>query len=319
MMDNNNMNEVLVDTTVDSVDNVSVKRADLTEAVRATALLADLTISLWSGERTDKTVGEKVRVDAGAVGNTGKYIKNLLAGCDTELKDLKSAYMSARASHYQLTLPWVSNPAAQRQTGPRLLPNMLFDRYLTEMSKLRRVARARRDAFVDQYPSLVQRAMANLGGMARQEDYPDPEMVRESFKLTFDFAPIPSSTGFQGLPDGMLDKLGEQLRERQLKAVSVSQGAMWERVREAVGHLAERLGDPAALFKVNTIDGVRELVTLLPGFNCAGDPRVTTVVNDIERMLDGISPKMLRQSQDTRADVTRQAKAINDKLSRWGL
>ena len=302
-------------------DDEAVTRADLTEAVRATALLADLTISLWSGERTDRKVGDKIKEDAGAIGNTGKYIKNLLAGCDTELKDVKAAYMAARAAHYELTLPWVSKPltSLQRQQGPRLLPNMLFDKYLTEMSKLRRTAIGKRDNFVLMYPDLVLRAQANLAGMAAPEDYPDQEEIRESFKLSFDFLPIPSAGAFQGLPDGMLERLGKQLKARQLSAVHTAQADMWDRVKDVVGKMIERLDDPTATFKVNTIDNVRELVTLLPGFNCAGDDRVNTVVSDIDRMLDGITPKMLRQSQEARADVARQAKAINNKLAQWGL
>jgi len=297
----------------------AIKREDLTEAVRATALLADLTISLWSGERTDRGLSDKIRAAEGAVGNTGRYLKNLLAGCDTELKDVKASYMAARAAHYQLTLPWVSNPTAQRQSGPRLLPNMLFDRYLTEMSKLRRSAQGKRDNFILEYPRLVAQAQSNLAGMAKAEDYPDQEEIRSSFKLTFDFIPIPSSGAFQGLPDGMLERLGNQLRQRQLRAVETSQAAMWERVREAVSHMIERLDDPAAIFKVNSIDNVRELITLLPGFNYAGDARVTTVVEDIDRMLDGITPKMLRQSQEARADVARQAKVLTSKMDQWGL
>ena len=76
---------------------------------------------------------------------------------------------------------------------------------------------------------------------------------------------------------------------------------MWERVREAVGHLIERLEDPDRIFKVNTIESVRELVTLLPGFNTTNDPRVTPVVTAIERMLKGIGPeKAARKSGHAR-------------------
>jgi len=306
-------------TATDAPVDDTLRREDLTEAVRATALLADLTIHLWSGERTDRALSDKIKNAEGAVGNTGRYLKNLLAGCDVELKDVKASYMAARAAHYQLTLPWVSNATSQRQQGPRLLPNMLFDRYLNEMSKLRRAAIGKRDNFVLEYPRLVAQAQNNLAGMAKPEDYPDQEEIRASFKLSFDFLPIPSAGAFQGLPDGMLERLGNQLKARQMAAVNTAQAAMWDRVREAVDNMIERLDDPTAIFKVNTIDNVRELITLLPGFNCAGDDRVNTVVADIDRMLDGITPKMLRQSQEARADVTRQAKAINDKLTSWGL
>lgn len=313
------MNEMNPNEPVTADENNNVSREDLTEAVRATALLADLTISIWSGERTDKGLGDKIKADAGAIGNTGRYLKNLLAGCDTDLKEVRTAYSSARHLHYKLTLPWQSNASLERATGPRLLPNMLFDRYLTTMSKVRRDAHIQLEKFLDKYPDLVVQAQANLAGLAKPEDYPPTEDVRKAFRLTFDFSPIPAATAFQGLPDGMLERLGAQLRKRQEAAVQASQAAMWERVRESIGHLAERLEDPEKLFKVNTVDQVRDLLTLLPGFNCAGDDRITTVVNDISAMLDGLTPDMLRKNLGTRADVVNQARAINNKLDQWGL
>lgn len=294
-----------------------ISRADLTDAVRSMALLADLTISMWSGERTDRALSEKIKSDAGAVGNTGRYLKNLLAGCDTELKAVRGAYASARTLHYQLTLPWVSQPGTDRQVGPRLLPNALFMKYLDEMGRLKQSAEAKRDAFIADYPDLILRAQSNLAGMARLEDYPSPEGVRDAFRLVFDFLPIPSAGAFTGLPDAMLDSLGKQLTRRQARAMESAQAAMWERVRDAVGHLVNRLKDPDTIFKASSVDTVRELITLLPGWNCSGDPRVTTVVTAIDDMLTGIDARDLRNDARLRATVATQASALAGKLEQW--
>jgi hypothetical protein len=300
-------------------DTPAISRADMADAVRSTSLLADLTISVWSGERTDKKLSEQLKQDNNAVGNTGRYIKNLLAGCDTQLKEVRAAYTAARLVHYKLTLPWVSNPNAERLTGPRLLPNALFEGYLTEMSRLKRQAEDQLARFLEIYPSLVVQAQANLGGMANAADYPGEDEVKSAFKLSFDFEPIPASTAFSGLPEAFIEKLAAGLRRKQLAAAQQAEGAMWDRVKDAIGHLADRLTQPDAMFKASTVEGVRELITLLPGFNCTGDPRVTTVVADIQSMLTGVDAKSLRRNSDEREDVRRQAQAITDKLSEWGL
>ena len=301
------------------VDNPTVSRADLSEAVRATALLADLTISMWSGAKTDASIGARLKEDAGAVGDTGRYIKNLLAGCDQDLKATRAAYAAARAAHYSHTLPWVSNPNAERQTGSRLLPNALFARYLEEMSKLRKLAEDQLDKFISEYPTLITQAMSNLGGLANAGDYPTADQVKAAFKLTFDFSPIPAASAFQGLPDAVISSLGKALRRRQEQAIQTSQNAMWERVKEAVTHLVERLVDTEGKFKSSTVESVRELITLLPGFNCTGDPRVTDVVGDIQSMLDGVDAEALRRDPGTRVETARRAQAITDKMSAWGL
>ena len=207
--------------------NAVVISNDLTEAVRSTAVLVDLSLSMWSAERTDRSVGIKVKEDHNAVGNTGRYLKNLMAGCDSRLKDVRSAYQFARATHYNLTLPWVSDPTAQRAVGPRLLPNALFERYLTEMGKLQRAAHALRDEFIQEYPTLIQTAQANLGDMANPDEYPTPAEISAAFKLKFDFQPIPATNAFRGLSDAMLTKLGAALERRQQAAIQGAQGAMW--------------------------------------------------------------------------------------------
>lgn len=296
-----------------------ITRQDLTEAVRVTALLADLTISLWSGERTDRKISAKLKEDAHAVGNTGRYIKNLLAGSDTLLKETRAAYAAARGQHYVLTLPWVNNPQAERMLGPRLLPNMLAQRYMKEMSGLKRAAETARDRFLAEYPDLVTQAQANLAGLADPADYPSGDEVKAAFRLSFDFQPIPDAGSFQNLPDWLLDKLSAQLHGRQQRAVQAAQAAMWERVRESIAHLLTRLTDPETRFKASTVEGVRELITLLPGFNCVGDERVNDVAADIDRMLTGIDADIIRKNDSVRQDVVARAQAITSKLDQWGL
>jgi hypothetical protein len=291
----------------------SISRDDITDAVRNTALLADLSISMWSAERTDAKVSTDVRVQANAIGNTGRYVKNRLAGADGSFKACRGAYAAARLAHYGLTLPWGTNG------GARLLPNLLFQRYLSTMSDLKREAKAKRDLFVLDYPDLVTQAIANLGGLANPADYPSAEEVRDAFKLEFDFIPIPTTAGFAGLPDAVLEKLGDALQARQLRAVEASQAAMWERVRESVGHLADRLVDGDGRLHKSAVEAVRELITLLPGFDFSGDPRVHDVVTEIQGMLTGVDVEDIRKHDATRQDVLDRAKAITSKLDGWGL
>ncbi len=291
---------------------------DLSEAVRSTAMLADVSISLWSAERSDAKIMDKAKADAGAVGNVGRAIKNLLAGADTSLKTTRSAYNAVRSEHYSLTLPWVADPHAERARGPRLLPNVLFERYLTAMSARKREALAALDIFVAEYPDLVVTAKANLGALA-DVDYPDQNEVRASFKVAFDFEPIPAGTQFRGLSDNMLEKLSRGLAAKQQRMVEAAQAGMWEQVRDRIKHVVERLADPKNTFKNSTIENVKELLILLPGWNVASDPRVTEITSDIERMLGAVDTKAIRKHETVRKDVSAQAQAVADKLTQWGL
>lgn len=300
------------------VSTVDVSSTDMIEAVRQSAMLADVTISAWAAERTDRKATDELRDQAGATGDVGRFVKKLLAGVDEKLKDTRSAYNAVRTLHYHLTLPWVSDPHAQRQTGPRLLPHLLFQRYMTEMSIAKRAATDRLDAFMVDYPALVQQAKTNLGTLA-DVDYPTDAEVRGSFRIAFDFEPIPAGASFKGLPPHTLERLAKGLQAKQTRMVQTAQAAMWEAVRERVAYLAERLRDPEAKFKASTVEGVRELIALIPGFNVTGDGRATEIVRDIDDMLTGVRVEELRTDTLVRTTVVNQAQAVADKLTRWGL
>lgn len=293
---------------------------DIATAVRSTALLADVTIGMWSGERSDRRLMDEVKVNNNATGDTGRVVKNLLAGADAPLKDVKSAFTAVRTAHYGLTLPWVSDPHAVRQSGARLLPTKLFDRYMQDIGRLKHDASAALNVFIDRYPALVQTASHNLGTMVRLSEYPTPEVVRGAFKIVIDIEPIPDATSFKGLPDAVLERLGANLEKRQHRMIETATTAMWETIRDRVTHLAGRLADPEAVFKSTTLEAARNLGALVPGWNLADDARANEIVQDIAHMLPSdVTEKTLRGNPAVRKDTSDKAQAIVDKLASWGL
>ena len=296
----------------------TITRTELSEAVRRSALLADVTISVWGAKVSDPQLLAQVKADAGAVGDVGTLIKNLLAGADGLLKNTTGAFTAVRQLHYSLTLPWVSDPHALRQSGARLLPHLLFQTYLDRVSLQKRKAVAKLDEFLHAYPSLITQARANLGTLA-PATYPSVDEVRARFRVGFDFEPIPAGSSFQGLPDDMLEQLSRGLKAKQERMVAAATSAMWEAVRERVQHIVAKLSDPEARFHASTVENVRELIMLLPGWNVAGDERASEVVEDIRAMLDGVGAKDLRDDNVARQSTAAKGQAIADKLSRWGL
>jgi len=291
---------------------------DLGRALQDTALLAHVKISVWDGTRSDKQLLEEVKTRHNASGDVGKLIKNLLAGADTPLKQLRSSYSAVRMRHYELTLPWVSDTSAERKTGPRLLPHPLFQRYLQELGALKRVAFDQLEEFIPRYPDYVARARANLGGMA-DADYPTQDEVRSKFRIFQDFEPIPDSMGFRGLPENMLERLAKHLNDRQSRQRDQAASSMWEEAKTRVEHLVDRLGTEDAKFKEASVRTVRDLVTLLPGWNIGGDSRVAEIAGDIDAMLNGVEATDLRKDASLRAETADKAKNIADKLKSWGL
>lgn len=303
------MNDMITETSIEG---------DLGKALQEAALLAHVKISVWDGMKSDRGILEEVKQRHGAKGDVGKMIKNMLAGADGPLKLVRSAFHAVRLRHYELTLPWISDPNADRKTGPRLLPHPLFTRYLSEIGTLRREADGQLDCFLPLYPDLVSQARANLGGMA-DADYPTPEDIRSRFRIYQDFEPIPDGTSFRGLPGNMLERLAKHLNTRQERQKEAAAVAMWDEAKQRISHLVERLGTEDAKFKEASVRAVRELVTLLPGWNIGNDARALEVASDIDAMLHGIEATDLRKDATIRQQTADEAKKITDKLAKWGL
>lgn len=309
-------------------DNI-ITATDMMEAVRQTAMLADVSVSVWQGTRTDRELMEEVKTQNNARGDVGRVIKNLLAGADGPLKAVQSAHHAVRVKHHELTLQWVGDPHAQRASGPRLLPNALFNTYMTEMSALKREAENKLNEFCDQYDDLVVRARSNLGKMADDSvKYPTADQIRSLFRVSFDFEPIPESTRFHGLSPEVLETLTKRLQRKQARQLTDAQAAMWAEARKRVEHLVDRLGttgsDPDGLvgaprFKAATIEGVRALVTLLPGWNITGDAQALEIAADIEKLLDGVDAGELRKNTHARKRIAKEAASLANKMKSWGV
>lgn len=295
---------------------------EMTDAVRETAMLADVSISTWSGSRTDNNLLEGVKRQHNATGNVGKVIKNLLAGADEPLKATKSAYQAVRSKHYELTLPWVGDPHTMRQSGPRLLPNALFNTYMTEMSTLQRAAKAALEELLGLYPDLIARARQNLGSMA-DGGYPTTEELRASFRVSFDFEPIPEGAQFRGLSEDTLGKLTKRLEKKQEAQVAQATAAMWQEARKRIEHLVERLtttgssDEDAPRFKAATVESVRALITLLPGWNITGNPLAGEIAAELETLLLGVDAEELRKNPRARSQTAREARRVADKIRGW--
>jgi len=298
---------------------MNVTEGDLGKALQEAALLVHVKISVWDSVKTDRAGLEDLKNLHNAKGDVGYLKKNMLAGADGPLKTARSAFAAVRVRHYDLSLPWVSDTASDRKSGPRLLPHPLLGRYLSELGQLERFAVDALETFIPLYPQMIQDAQPNLGGMFKQSDYPTADEIRSKFRIYKDFEPIPDKTGFRGLPDGVLERLSFHLEERQKAQVKQANEAMWAEAKDRISHLIDRLSEEDTKFKEATVRQVRELVGLLPGWNIGKDERANEVAQDIHDMLAGIEASDLRKDAVIRSSVVEEAKNISSKLAKWGL
>lgn len=272
----------------------------MTNALQSRAMLAQVSISQWTGRRYDKAVSKEVE-KAHSAHDAGRFNKMLV---DKALLDpLAKLAGEIRQYHYDKTLPWSND-------GARLLPSKLFMDYSTWL-------RGSRDKFntlvrdlVAKYPTEVQAARNRLGTMYDPRDYPDPHEIASKFAVDVEFVPVPDAKDFRV---EVTNDVANKIRESITKAVEQRQAQAvkdcYRRVHEVVQKIHERLSDPKAIFKDSLIENARDLMAVLPGLNITDDPVLTALHTDITNMVS-VTPRTLRNSPSIRARVAAEAGEI---------
>lgn len=296
---------------------VTVTEDDLLAAVRRTSMLADISISVWGGTRTDKALMKELKEKHGASGDVGRVIKNTMCGADALLKATHAAFTAVRLKHYALTQPWVSNPNAMRREGPRLLSNLHLDRYLLEVGEKRRAAFNRLDELCEAWPELVPQAKENLGTMVGNTTYPSADELRRAFSISTTLTPVPDCRGFQGHNDLMLERLSKSLQKRQFRQRQLMEAAIWQRAEGPVRKLIEKLETKDTLRR-DALNTIRELLVLIPGWNVTQNPQIEGIVDDLRELVGEVEADK-GDDKTSRNHLIQQARNVASRLAKGGM
>lgn len=291
------------------------------------AMLASLNISQWSARRLDRQVTQEVNESHNAVADAGRYNKLLVA--KSAIDPIQKVASEARLYHIKMTQPWGSD-------GSRILPAALYLEYTDHLAKLKKDFEKEVDRFAHNYPAHIELRKAELNGLFRSADYPDPEQVKDLFGFNHAFLPCPDANDFRvDLAKEHADDIRASIEERMKEALDEAMKEPVRRIVEVVGRMVERLkpveasgaglpavankntklakvanGRTTTIFRNSLVDNVRELVTLLPAFNLTNNPALTDLTNRIERELCAEDAEVLRENEQVRHSVAASAEQI---------
>jgi hypothetical protein len=280
-----------------------------------TAMLVYVSISCWSARKLDKKQTLKTTTDAGATSDGARVNKHLLASADSLLREVQRKANEIRNYVDVNTLPW-------DDAGNRLVSN---DRALVvvgEISQLNEEFNKSVDDFVREYPLLRAQALHNLGDMANDEDYPQPDVVRSKFSMKLSFNPLP--TGFGDIRVGMTEAQAQAWQshfEGNVKTqMNLAIRNAWERLRENLQRYSDRLklkedgSGKMEIFRDTMVSSLRETVALLTSLNVFNDPELERVTSKVSREIASFEPDALRNSVATSTLVKSEADALLDHM-----
>lgn len=279
-------------------------------SIATSAMLVELNISVWTGQKVDKGATIKVTDEARATADAGQFKKNLMAGT-TLRKEIADYAALCRTWHNGRTLPWADK-------GARLLPTSMFFDYKKEANARRDYFNAKVSQFIDNYPTLVARAQNNLGDLFNPADYPSVEEVASKFGFRLVFLPIAESGDFRiDVGNSELDELRAQYESAYESRVQDAMQVAWGKLHEALTTMSEKLTEPegekAKLFHGTFVSNAMELCSLLSHLNVTKDPKLEMARRELEKAMANVDVTDIREDPGVRMDLKAQVDAVLGK------
>jgi hypothetical protein len=276
------------------------------------ALIVNLSLSVWTGRKLDKRVSEEVDQAKSTKTRAGNYHKNLLAGSG-KLEEITKVANAVRTWHYTVTQPWGDN-------GDRVLNMASFMDYKSRLAEYETQFATAVNMFLNEYDTLVAAAAFQLGDLFNREDYPLREQITDKFGFRYAFTPLPMAGDFR------IDIGEEGLREMQTHYEGVLNTRLndamrdaWDRLHDVLARMSERLGDDDGgkrkIFRDSLVENAIEVCGLLRHFNITGDTRLEAMRMQLEDAMRGIDAASLRESDMLREQTKRKVDSMLEKFS----
>ena len=278
-------------------------------SISSSAMLVELNISVWTGRKFDKGVSQEIDTQKQTTTRAGNYSKRLFA--DEPIFDAIQKYAgNSRTYHYHATMPW-------SDSGLRLLTTTMFFDYQKEISGMEMEFNRLVEQFVNQYDKLVLQAQMKLGALFNPDDYPHVDTVREKFRFSVKFAPVPEVGDWRvNVGNEAQEMLRESYAEYYQANLEQAYADVWERTHEALKRMSEKLsGDKKQIFRDTLVGNVQEMIDLLDKFNITGDPKMKQAKVKMESALSGITPDALREDDALRHDVKSKVDSLLKEFS----
>jgi hypothetical protein len=203
--------------------------------------------------------------------------------------------------------------------GTYLLPLTMVEAVNDKLDEVEKDFLAKAEKFLDAYPALTEAARVKLMDQFDPANYPSVNALRVAFSLErrlLDFG-VP---GEEKIGKALWQKEKERAEKTWIAAVDDIQDALRAAFRGLVGHLSERLepnvDGSKKCFKDSAINKLLEFIDLFKNRNLTGDAELEGLVAQARNVLEGKSPKKIRDRATTRGEVAGEMARVMGALDK---
>lgn len=267
------------------------------------AVLVQLSIGVPTLTRLDRDISSKLTSDAGAVDGSIRGYKSLLPNAEL-LRSISQLKSSIRSKFYANTLPWGIK-------GTYILPTRNYMDFVSDFKQDKHKFLSMSAEFTAKYPDMVNTARTSLGRGFNAADYPSQDNLEASFYMSMHTSSLPSEDfRYNDLTDDEEQAIRDNVTQEIADAAQVAMTETWQRLYDRTKKFADKLNDPASVFRDSTIELLTELCAILPRLNFADDPNLENMRQQVERTLTGYHPDHFRNDPVFRKDRGQAASDI---------
>ena len=278
--------------------------------LRSTMAAARLSFN-WLGVRKSLSSSQKDQA-ADSFGAEGKFLsagKKLLDTSHPAFKAVTAVRSQAVAYWKGISLPFP-------EPGIRLIPQNSIDEFTERMSCFRDELDEAVLELNEHYDELRHAARERLGDLFDLSDY--PTTLVGMFAIEHDFPSVEPPPYLRQLSPELYQQECQRVQSRFDEAVQLAEQAFIEELARLVDHLTERLSGSAdgkpKVFRDSAVTNMAEFFERFRGLNVRSNEQLDELVGNAQRVVQGVEPQQLRDSQTLRQTISTQMTAVQAGL-----
>lgn len=287
-------------------------RTAVSPAERLRTTMAAVRLSIrWFGVRRSLTVEQKARA-----ADTFDADQEFLSARKKLVDTAHPAFKAVTAVRNRTVQYWRSMSLPYPEAGIRLIRQDQIDEFAQKLGEFQQELAEAVQTLNRHYWELKDAARQKLGDLYNPADYPDS--LRELFAIEFDFPSVEPPDYLQTLNPELYAQECQRVHERFDEAVRMAEEAFTSELARLVSHLTERLsgtedGRPK-IFRDSAVGNLSEFFDRFRQLNVRSNEELDRLVADCRRVIHGVEPQALRDSQALRQHVATELSRVESVL-----
>ncbi len=202
------------------------------------------------------------------------------------------------------------------EPGVRLIRQQDISAVQVQLTTLRAELAEAVEQLDQQFEALKTSARQRLGSLFNPTDYPDA--LRSLFDVVWDFPNVEPPSYLQQLSPELYRQENQRVAACLDEAVQLAEVAFIEEMSRLVSHLTERIsgsddGQPK-VFRDSAIENITEFFQRFRELNVHSSEQLDQLVEQSQRILSGVEPQALRDTNQLRQRVAGELSAVQSVL-----